>query len=97
MIFVREILRGKPAEIWTIEPSSAEINAALCGGCRICNSVCAYAAISFDPARRVSEVNPALCKGCGVCIAACPSGAAQARYDSDRQIFAEIEGMLAYG
>lgn len=88
-------LMGRGAVV--IEPSVAEIDAELCGGCRICNSLCAYAAISFDPARGVSEVNPALCKGCGVCVAACPSGAAQPRCDSDRQIFAEIEGILTDG
>ncbi len=77
-----------------IEQSIAEIDADLCGGCRICNNLCAFAAISFDPARRVSEVNPALCKGCGTCIAACPSGAAQTRHYNDQQIFAEIEGLL---
>jgi heterodisulfide reductase subunit A len=77
-----------------IEPSSAEIDADLCGGCRICNNLCAYTAISFDPVRRVSKINPALCKGCGTCIAACPSGAAQTGYYNNQQIFAEIEGLL---
>ena len=85
-------LMGRGAVV--IEPSSAEIDADLCGGCRICNNLCAYAAISFDQVRKVSEVNPALCKGCGTCIAACPSGAAQTGHDNDRQIFAEIEGLL---
>ena len=88
-------LMGRGAVV--IEPGSAEIDADLCGGCRICNNLCAYAAISFDPVRGVSEINPALCKGCGVCIAACPAGAVQSRYDSDRQIFAEIEGLLVAG
>ena len=78
-----------------IEPTIAEITAELCSGCRICNNLCAYAAISYDPIRNVSEINPALCKGCGTCVAACPSGAAQARHYSDQQIFAEIEGILA--
>ena len=85
-------LMGRGAVV--IEPSSAKIDADLCGGCRICNNLCAYAAISFDPVRGVSEINSALCKGCGTCIAACPSGAAQTGYHSDRQIFAEIEGIL---
>jgi len=80
-----------------IEPTIAEIDAELCSGCRICNNLCAYSAISFDPVRGVSEVNPALCKGCGTCVAACPSGAAQAWHYNDQQIFAEIEGILALG
>jgi heterodisulfide reductase subunit A len=79
-----------------IEPTIAEIDAQLCSGCRICNELCAYSAISYDPVLQVSEVNAALCKGCGTCVAACPSGAAQARHYNDQQIFAEIEGILAY-
>ncbi|MGE5603363.1 MAG: FAD-dependent oxidoreductase, partial [Nitrososphaerales archaeon] len=78
-----------------IEPTIAEIDAELCSGCRVCNSLCAYSAISFDPVNKVSIVNPALCKGCGTCVAACPSGAAHAWHYSDQQIFAEIEGILA--
>ena len=79
----------------TIEPTIAEIEADLCSGCRVCNDLCAYSAISFDTLRKISAVNEALCKGCGTCVAACPSGAAQARHFSDAQIFAEIEGLLA--
>ncbi len=79
-----------------IEPTIAEIDAELCSGCRVCNDLCAYSAISYDPIMKVSQVNPALCKGCGTCVAACPSGAAQARHFNDQQIFAEIEGILAY-
>jgi heterodisulfide reductase subunit A len=79
----------------TIEPTIAEIDAELCSGCRICNNLCAYSAISFDPIRKVSQINTALCKGCGTCVAACPAGAAQAWHFNDRQIFAEIEGILA--
>jgi heterodisulfide reductase subunit A len=79
-----------------IEPTIAEIDAELCSGCRICNDLCAYSAISYDPVMKVSQINAALCKGCGTCVAACPSGAAQARHYNDQQIFAEIEGILAY-
>lgn len=78
-----------------VEPTIAEIDTDLCSGCRICNNLCAYSAISFDPGRNVSEINPALCKGCGTCVAACPSGAAQAWHYREQQIFAEIEGLLA--
>jgi heterodisulfide reductase subunit A len=31
-----------------------------------------------------------------VCVAACPSGAAQQHLFTDEEIFAEIEGVLAY-
>jgi heterodisulfide reductase subunit A len=79
----------------TIEPTIAEIDAKLCSGCRICNDLCAYSAISFDPELKICQVNAALCKGCGTCVAACPSGAAQAWHFNDQQIFAEIEGILA--
>jgi heterodisulfide reductase subunit A len=78
-----------------IEPTIAEIDAESCSGCRICNSLCAYSAISYDPVRRASSINAALCKGCGTCVAACPSGAAQARHYEGRQIWAEIEGLLS--
>jgi heterodisulfide reductase subunit A len=79
-----------------IEPTIAEIDADMCSGCRICNALCAYSAITYDPILKVSQVNAALCKGCGTCVAACPSGAAQAWHYSDQQIFAEIEGILAF-
>jgi len=78
-----------------IEPTIAVIEADYCSGCRVCNNLCAYGAISFDDVRSVSEINPALCKGCGTCVAACPSGAAQAQHYRIEQVFAEIEGLLA--
>jgi heterodisulfide reductase subunit A len=78
-----------------IEPTIAEIVDEFCSGCRICNDLCTYSAITYDPLRKVSQINAALCKGCGVCVAACPSGAAQARGYTDQQIFAEIEGVLS--
>jgi heterodisulfide reductase subunit A len=43
----------------------------------------------------VAEISDILCKGCGVCVAACPAGAITGRHFTDRQIFAEIEGLLA--
>jgi heterodisulfide reductase subunit A len=58
--------------------------------------LCPYTAISFIPhdGTGVAEVNEALCKGCGTCVAACPAGAITARHFSDRQIIAELEGLL---
>jgi len=77
-----------------IEPIQAYIDPALCAGCRFCNNLCPYSAISFDEAEHISRVNEALCKGCGTCVSACPSSAATAKHYSDKQIFAEIEGLL---
>jgi heterodisulfide reductase subunit A len=79
-----------------IEPTIAEIDADMCSGCRICNALCAYSAITYDPLLKISQINAALCKGCGTCVAACPSGAAQAWHYNDQEIFAEIEGILAF-
>jgi heterodisulfide reductase subunit A len=73
----------------------ASIDEKLCSGCKICNLLCPYNAISFDEIGKVSRVNQVLCKGCNVCGAACPSGAISTRNFSSKQIMAEIEGVLA--
>jgi len=77
-----------------IEAAVAVIDEELCSGCRICNLLCPFDAISFDEEEKVSEVNEALCKGCGVCVAACPSGAITGKHFTVEQIMAEIEGAL---
>ncbi len=77
-----------------VEPIQAHIDPELCAGCRLCNNLCPYSAISFDAEKGISVVNEATCKGCGTCVATCPSSAATARGFTDQQIFAEIEGLL---
>jgi len=77
-----------------IDPMRAEVDEERCSGCRICNTVCPYLAISFDAEKGVSTINSSLCKGCGTCAAACPSGAILHRGFTDEQIMAEIEGVL---
>jgi len=72
----------------------ANIDEELCSGCRICEKLCSYKAISFDQEKEVCRVNESLCKGCGVCVAACPSGAIAGRHFTTKQIIAEIEGVL---
>ncbi|MFB0559210.1 MAG: 4Fe-4S binding protein, partial [Dehalococcoidales bacterium] len=84
------ISRGKVG----VEVAVAVIDEELCSGCKICNLLCPYSAISFDEEKEVSRVNEALCKGCGVCVAACPSGAITGKHFTTKQIMAEIEGVL---
>ncbi len=77
-----------------MDAAYAEIAEEFCSGCRICNGLCPYNAISFDETKKVSNVNSAMCKACGTCVAACPTGAIAARHFTDEQIYAQIEGIL---
>mgnify|MGYP000330218644 CR=1 FL=1 len=72
----------------------AEVNEEQCSGCRICNELCPYSAIEFNEEKKRSHVIPAACKACGCCVAACPSSAITGRHFTDRQILAQIEGVL---
>ncbi len=75
-------------------PMISGIDPDICIGCQACIKLCAYKAITFNAYKGVSEVNGALCKGCGSCSGHCPSGAAKVKHFTDRQIFAEIDGLL---
>jgi heterodisulfide reductase subunit A len=77
-----------------LEPIKASVNPEVCSGCRICNGLCPFSAISFIEARGVTEVNAALCQGCGTCVAACPAAAISGTGFSDDQIIAQIDGLL---
>jgi heterodisulfide reductase subunit A len=85
------ISRGEVA----VDPIKASINKEKCAGCRICNNLCPYSAITFIDTEKISDINDMLCKGCGTCVAACPSAAITAMGFTDEQIFHELEGILA--
>jgi len=77
-----------------IEATTSVIDEARCAGCRVCEGLCPFRAISFDAEKKVSRINEALCKGCRVCVAACPSAAISGKHFTTKQIMAEIKGML---
>lgn len=78
----------------SLEPIRAMVEKDKCSGCRICNNMCPFNAISFVEDLGVSEVNEALCQGCGTCVAACPAGAITGTHFSDEAILAQIEGIM---
>jgi heterodisulfide reductase subunit A len=79
----------------SVAPMISSIDPDICIGCQVCIGLCAYSAIEFNALKGISVVNEAVCKGCGSCAAYCPSGAAQIRHFTNKQIFAEIDGILA--
>jgi len=78
-----------------IAPMISSIDPDICIGCQICVGLCPYSAIEFNTVRQVCQVNEAMCKGCGSCAGYCPSGAASIRHFTEKQVFAEINGLLA--
>ena len=81
------------------EGQVAVVNQDLCSGCKTCESLCPYSAISVgplkdNPDRLVAEVNKALCKGCGSCAGACPSGAIEQKGFKTKQIRVMLESLL---
>jgi heterodisulfide reductase subunit A len=99
-----------PGEKFSLEPTTAEVDEDLCSGCKMCISLCPYKSITYnfpspplskggqkgflDEKVKVAKINEVLCRGCGICVAACPSAAIKARNFTDKQIVAEINGLL---
>ena len=77
-----------------LEPIRASVDPDKCSGCRICNDLCPFNAITFHEDRMVTEINLALCQGCGTCVAACPSAAISGTLFSNEQVLSQIEGLL---
>lgn len=80
-----------------IEPIIAQVDVDLCGGCKICESLCEYGAINVeeDEAGKMrAKVTEAACKGCGVCGAACPTKAITMLHFTNDQVMAQVRAAL---
>jgi heterodisulfide reductase subunit A len=78
----------------TIEPIVAEVSEERCSGCHICEGLCPYQALIFNPEKKVMVVESVLCKGCGVCFSACPSGAITLKHYTKEETLAQINALV---
>ncbi len=70
-----------------------------CMGCRLCEELCPYDAISMktvinhinEEVRLVSSVDLATCQGCGACAMTCPGGVPELVGFSNKEILAQID------
>lgn len=77
-----------------LDPFVASVWERRCSGCRMCESVCIFRAISWDEERRKAKVQQAACTGCGLCASLCPSSAITLLGSEDRMVCDEIGGLL---
>jgi len=77
-----------------VEVITSTVREEICCGCQTCVHVCPYGAISYVKEIKVSNVNEVICKGCGTCASACPTGAIGSRHFTEKQILAQIEGVM---
>jgi heterodisulfide reductase subunit A len=80
-----------------VEAIAAVIDEDVCAGCRVCEQLCTYSALTFDEEKKVMTVNDVVCKGCGVCSSACPSGAISMNHFTMKQMLAQIGGIIEAG
>jgi heterodisulfide reductase subunit A len=70
-----------------------------CVGCKICEGLCPYNAISMKVVKNhvkneeklISNVDLTTCQGCGACAMACPGGVPQLVGYSNKEILAQID------
>jgi len=77
----------------TKDPITAVLDPEACSLCRLCEKVCEFGALSFDPKTKRMKVTEAACRGCGACAATCPSGAISLRHFNHPQILPLIQAL----
>ncbi|MFW9922120.1 MAG: FAD-dependent oxidoreductase [Candidatus Thorarchaeota archaeon] len=68
------------------DPIVATVDSQICSGCKVCQSLCPYGALSFDTEKNISMVKEILCQGCGTCVSACPSQALSLKNQTNKQM-----------
>ncbi len=79
-------------EYITTSPEKAFVIADLCDGCGLCVPVCPVNAITMEAKK--AKINPFICTGCGACIPVCPREAIDFKNSTNRQIVANLRGVL---
>ncbi len=79
-------------EYITTSPEKAFVISELCDGCTQCVPVCPVNAIAMEGQKAV--INPFVCMGCGACIPVCPREAIDFKNSTNRQIIANLKGLL---
>ncbi len=79
-------------EYITTSPEKACVIPDLCDGCTQCVPVCPVNAIAMEGQKAV--INPFICMGCGACIPVCPREAIDFKNSTNRQIIANLKGLL---
>lgn len=79
-------------EYITTSPEKAFVIAELCDGCGLCVPVCPVNAIAME--KEKAKINPFVCTGCGACIPVCPREAIDFKNSTNRQMIANLRGIL---
>jgi len=81
-----------------VEPIVSVVDEEQCIGCGLCETVCAYKAITLRDTEsgRKAQTIAASCKGCGVCAAGCPERAVSMQHYTDQQLFAQIDALVVH-
>jgi heterodisulfide reductase subunit A len=78
-----------------VEAIVSTVDQELCVGCALCETACAYGALSMHPWRGIMTINEVLCKGCGACSVACPSKAITLGHFTQKQTLALLDAILS--